>query len=304
MYCEAVEYRRGRSTIAPMLLADLHCHSRASDGAYSPAEVAARAAGHGVTLWALTDHDTLDGVPEAQAAAAQLGMDFLCGAEISVSYAGKTVHIVGLGMDSSNAALLQGLAQTRSGRAGRMQAMADKLAALGIAGAYHGALAFSETEDGLSRTHLAQFLVQAGHCASMQAAFDRYLADGQAAYVPFEWAKLQDAVGWISGAGGVAVIAHPARYKFADALEQAFFTDFVAAVGQAVEIMTGSHQPHELAPYADLAKQFGLAHSCGSDFHGVGNEDYDLGHYPYISLKGIAPVWDLLQTRILPAARV
>jgi hypothetical protein len=287
-----------------MLLADLHCHSRASDGAYPPAEVAARAASHGVNLWALTDHDTLDGVAQAQAAAAQLGMDFLTGVEISVTYAGKTVHIVGLGMDVGNAALVQGLAQTRRGRAGRMQAMADKLALLGIADAYAGALAFADSEDGLSRTHLAQFLVQAGHCSSMQAAFDQYLADGKPAFVPFQWAKLQDAVGWIRGAGGVAVVAHPARYKFADALEQAFFADFVAAGGQALEIMTGSHQQHELAHYADLAQQFGLAHSCGSDFHGVGHEDYDLGHYPFIKLSGLTPVWDLLTTRILPAARV
>jgi hypothetical protein len=285
-----------------MFLADLHSHSRASDGAYTPAEVAARAASQGVSLWALTDHDTLDGVPEAQAAAHALGMDFLVGVEISVTYAGKTVHIVGLGLDATNPGLLQGLAQTRSGRSGRMQAMADKLAALGIAAAYQGALNFSESEDGLSRTHLAQFLVQAGHCASMQAAFDRYLADGKPAFVPFQWAKLQDAVGWIRAAGGVAVIAHPARYQFADALEQAFFADFVAAGGQAVEVMTGSHQPHELAHYADMARQFGLAHSCGSDFHGVGNDDYDLGHYPHTVLKGIAPVWDLLPTRIWPAA--
>ena len=206
-----------------MLLADLHCHSRASDGAYSPAEVAARAACHGVNLWALTDHDTLDGVAQAQACAHSLGMDFLTGVEISVTYAGKTVHIVGLGMDASNAALLQGLAQTRSGRSGRMQAMADKLATLGIADAYQGALTFSESEDGLSRTHLAQFLLQAGHCASMQEAFDKYLADGKPAFVPFQWAKLQDAVGWIRGAGGVAVIAdHPWRAKqAAEALKQA-----------------------------------------------------------------------------------
>lgn len=285
-----------------MLLADLHCHSRASDGAYPPAEVAARAASHGVKLWALTDHDTLDGVSEAQTAAHSLGMDFLVGVEISVTYAGKTVHIVGLGMDAGNAALLQGLAQTRSGRAGRMQAMADKLAAMGIADAYAGALAFADSEEGLSRTHLAQFLVQAGHCSTMQAAFDQYLADGKPAFVPFQWAKLQDAVAWIRGAGGVAVVAHPARYQFPAALEAAFFADFVAAGGQALEIMTGSHQPHELAHYVDVAKQLGLAHSCGSDFHGVGREDYDLGHYPYISTQGIAPVWDLLQTRILSAA--
>lgn len=284
-----------------MVLADLHSHSRASDGAYAPAEVAARAASLGVSLWALTDHDTLGGVAEARAAALTLGMGFLNGVEISVTYAGKTVHIVGLGVDSENAALLQGLAQTRAGRSGRMQAMADKLAALGIAGAYAGALQFAAGPETLSRTHLAQFLVQAGHCSSMQAAFDHYLADGKAAFVPFQWAKLQEAVAWIRGAGGVAVIAHPARYKFDDALEHAFFSDFVAAGGQAVEVMTGSHQLYELARYVNMAQEFGLAHSCGSDFHGVGNDDYDLGHYPYISTKGLRPVWDLLEPRILRA---
>lgn len=284
-----------------MYLADLHCHSRASDGAYTPAEVAARAAGNGVNLWALTDHDTLDGQPEAQAAALALGMNYLTGVEVSVTYAGKTVHIVGLGVDTANADLLQGLAQTRGGRAGRMQAMADKLAALGITGAYAGARAFADSEEALSRTHLAQFLVEAGHCASMQAAFDRYLADGKAAFVPMQWAKLADALAWIRGAGGVAVIAHPARYQFDALREQALFTDFVAAGGQAVEIMTGSHEPHELAHYVDMARQYGLAHSCGSDFHGVGHEDYDLGHYPYIGLADLPPVWNLLQERIVLA---
>jgi hypothetical protein len=284
-----------------MVLADLHSHSRASDGAFSPAEVAARAASHGVTLWALTDHDTVDGVAEARASALALGMDFLSGVEISVSYAGKTVHIVGLGVDTSNAQLLQGLAQTRSGRSGRMQAMADKLAALGIAGAYAGALHYAASPEALSRTHLAQFLVESGHCPTLQAAFDKYLADGKAAFVPFQWAKLADAVGWIRGAGGVAVIAHPARYKFDAMVEHALFTDFVAAGGQAVEVMTGSHQAHELPHYADLARQFGLAHSCGSDFHGVGNDDYDLGSYPSMNLKTLPPVWDLLHSRIVRA---
>ena len=282
-----------------MVLADLHSHSRASDGAYAPAEVAARAASLGVTLWALTDHDTLDGLAQARASALALGMNFLNGVEISVTYAGKTVHIVGLGVDASNSNLLQGLTQTRAGRSGRMQAMADKLAALGIAGAYDGALQFAATPDALSRTHLAQFLVQAGHCNSMQAAFDQYLADGKAAFVPFQWAKLQNAVAWIRDAGGVAVIAHPARYQFSDMLEHAFFTDFVDAGGQAVEVMTGSHRLHELRRYADMAKQFGLAHSCGSDFHGVGNEDYDLGHYPFTDVSALKPVWDLLESRIM-----
>lgn len=284
------------------VFADLHCHSLYSDGRLSPKDLAQQAAAAGVTLWALTDHDTVAGVAEARVAAQQAGMDFLSGAEISVTYCGKTVHVVGLGMDEDNPSLLAGLAATRSGRDGRMRAMAGKLAALGIADAYVGALRFAGNPELLSRTHLAQFLVAAGHVATMQAAFDRYLADDQAAFVPMQWATLSAAVGWIRGAGGVAVMAHPGRYAFTPLQELALFDDFMAAGGQALEIMTGSHQAHEMPHYADLARERGLAHSCGSDFHGI-KPDEALGRYPRLNVADITPVWALLPERIQRASK-
>ena len=279
------------------MLADLHSHSTVSDGMLAPAALAQRAHANGVTLWALTDHDEVGGLAEAAQAARALGMDFLNGVEISVSYAGKTVHIVGLGIDPSNAALLEGLAHTRSGRGQRARDMAHKLEGMGISGAYAGAVALAGNPQLLSRTHLARYVVAQGHCSSMQQVFDRYLGDNGPAFVPHQWAKLADAVGWIRGAGGVAVIAHPGRYGFNATAEWSLFTDFVAAGGQGLEVATGSHRPDELPTYADLGRQFKLAHSCGSDFHGSKESRHDLGHYPQISLK-LPAVWDLIPERI------
>ncbi len=275
------------------MLLDLHSHSTVSDGLYRPSELAALMAQAGVGCWALTDHDTVDGIAEARAAAHKLGLRFVAGVEISVTYMGKTVHIVGLGVDENQADLQAHLLATRSGRDGRMQAMADRLGDMGIAGAYEGALALAGNPELLSRTHLARFLVQAGHVPSVQAAFDRYLADGQPACVPMQWAKLGDAVAWIRAAGGVAVMAHPGRYDFSPLQEEALFADFIAAGGQAVEVMTGSHREHELPHYAALAQRLGLAHSCGSDFHGI-KEGEAPGRYPQMDLAGLPCVTGLL----------
>ena len=279
------------------MLADLHSHSTVSDGMLTPTELAQRAHANGVTLWALTDHDEVGGLAQAAQSAAALGMDFLNGVESSVTYANRTVHIVGLGIDPENPTLVQGLAQTRSGREQRARDMALKLEALGVAGAYEGAVALAGNPELLSRTHLARYVVAQGHCSSMQQVFDRYLGDDGPAFVPHQWAKLADAVSWIRGAGGVAIIAHPARYKFTSLLEDALFTDFVAAGGQGLEVATGSHRLDELPTYADLGRQFQLAHSCGSDFHGSSESRHDLGHYPQIKLD-LPAVWDLIPERI------
>ena len=279
------------------LNADLHCHSVVSDGTLTPEELAPRAAANGVELWSLTDHDEIGGQHRAIAAAHAAGMAYLTGAEISVTFAGVTVHIVGLGFDPDNAALREGLAETRDGRIPRARDMADQLAKVGIAGAYDGALKYVGNPQLVSRTHFARFLVESGVCRDTPEVFRKYLTEGKPGYVPHRWAALGDAVRWITQAGGVAVIAHPARYKFTANEEYALFSEFKAHGGQGVEVVTGSHTAAEYVTYADMAREFGLAASRGSDFHGPEESYTDLGKLPFLP-DTLTPVWELLEHRI------
>ena len=279
------------------LNADLHCHSVVSDGTLTPEELAPRAAANGVELWSLTDHDEIGGQHRAIAAAHAAGMAYLTGAEISVTFAGVTVHIVGLGFDPDNAALREGLAETRDGRIPRARDMADQLAKVGIAGAYDGALKYVGNPQLVSRTHFARFLVETGVCRDTPEVFRKYLTEGKPGYVPHRWAALGDAVRWITQAGGVAVIAHPARYKFTANEEYALFSEFKAHGGQGVEVVTGSHTAAEYVTYADMAREFGLAASRGSDFHGPEESYTDLGKLPFLP-DTLTPVWELLEHRI------
>ena len=279
------------------LNADLHCHSTTSDGTLVPEELAARAHANGVDLWALTDHDEVGGQQRALEAAQQLGLKYLSGVEISVTFADTTVHIVGLGFDHNDAQLNQGLADTRDGRGPRAREMAAQLEKLGIPGAYEGALKYVGNPRLISRTHLARFLVEAGVCKDTPEVFRKYLADGKPGFVPHRWAKLGDAVRWITQAGGVAVVAHPARYHFTPTVEYALFTEFKAHGGQGVEVVTGSHSAAEAVRYADVAREFGLAASRGSDFHSPDESYTDLGQLPPLP-DGLTPVWDLLAHRV------
>ena len=279
------------------LRADLHCHSTMSDGTLTPEEVAARAHGRGVMLWALTDHDEVAGQQRAAREAEQLGMDYLTGVEVSVTFAGITVHIVGLGFDADNAALVQGLAATRGGRDERGREMAAQLDAAGIHGAYEGAMRYAGNPALLARPHFARYIVEQGVCADVSEVFRKYLTEGRPGYVPHRWAQLGDAVHWITEAGGIAVIAHPGRYRFTANEEYAFFTDFKAHGGQGVEVVTGSHTPAEYATYADMAREFDLLASTGSDFHSPEESHADLGSLPPLP-QGLTPVWEPLANRI------
>lgn len=279
------------------LNADLHCHSVISDGTLTPEQLALRAAERGVELWALTDHDEVGGQHRAATAARSAGLDYLTGTEISVSFSGSSVHIVGLGFDADNAALTQGLYDTRNGRGPRAREIARQLELAGIPGAYEGALRHAGNPELISRTHFARFLVENGVCADTYEVFKRYLTEGKPGYVAHVWANLHDAVRWIVDAGGVAVIAHPARYDLSHNEEYALFTKFKELGGQGVEVVTGSHRPHEYASYADLAVEFGLAASRGSDFHSPDESQIDLGQLPYLPSQ-LTPVWELLEDRI------
>ncbi len=283
------------------LNADLHCHSVVSDGTLTPEDLAARAKANGVELWALTDHDEIGGQHRAAAAAHSQGLAYLTGTEISVTFADTTVHIVGLGFDPDNAALAQGLAATRGGRGQRAQEMAAQLAEVGIAGAYEGALQFVGNPELISRTHFARFLVETKVCRDTAEVFRKYLIEGKPGYVPHRWAALGDAVRWITEAGGVAVIAHPARYKFTATEEYALFSEFKAHGGTGVEVVTGSHSATEYLTYADMAQAFGLAASRGSDFHSPDESHTDLGALPLLP-GHLTPIWETLAHRVRPAA--
>ena len=280
-----------------ILNADLHCHSVISDGTLTPEALAERAKTNGVELWALTDHDEIGGVGRAAAAAKAQGLNYLTGAEISVTFAGETVHIVGLGFDADNTALTQGLHNTRGGRSQRAMDMAEGLAKVGIKGAFEGALKFVGNPELISRTHFARFLVESGVCSETHEVFRKYLTEGKPGFVPHRWATLRDAVTWITQAKGVAVIAHPGRYKFTANEEYALFTEFKAHGGQAVEVVTGSHTTQEYVKYAETAKEFGLAASRGSDFHSPEESRTDLGALPFLPGE-LTPVWDLVAERI------
>lgn len=283
------------------LNADLHCHSVVSDGTLTPESLAERAKANGVELWALTDHDEIGGQHRAAAAAHAQGMAYLTGTEISVTFANTTVHIVGLGFDPDDAQLAQGLAATRGGRRERAQDMAEQLAKVGIAGAYEGALQFVGNPDLISRTHFARFLVESGVCKETSEVFRKYLIQGKPGYVEHRWAQLGDAVRWITEAGGMAVIAHPARYKFSANEEFALFSEFKAHGGRGVEVVTGSHSAAEYVTYAAMAQEFELAASRGSDFHSPTESHTDLGTLPLLP-GALTPVWELLSDRIRYAA--
>jgi len=269
--------------------ADLHCHSNVSDGLLPPADVARRAAHGGVTLWALTDHDEVSGQAEARANAEALGMRYVTGVEISVTWAERTVHIVGLNFDATNRTLIDGLHATCHGRAARAREMGVQLERIGIAGVFEGALQYVSNPDMISRTHFARYLVDHGYARSVSEVFERYLAEGKPGFVPHRWSKLDDALAWIRGAGGEAVIAHPGRYRYTPVEFGALFGQFKDLGGVAIEVVTGSHTPDQYGEYARVAQRYGFEASRGSDFHAPG-EARELGGLPPLPAN-LTPVW-------------
>lgn len=272
------------------LKADLHSHSRHSDGVLSPGELVARAVSRGVQMLALTDHDDTSGLEEARARAQAAGVTFIDAVEISVTWGGESVHVVGLRIDPTHAGLAAGLAGVRSGRRARAEAMASELEKIGIPGTLDGARRFATNPELLGRTHFARFLLERGHARDLQGVFKRYLASGKPGYVPHQWASLDEAVGWIRASGGLAVMAHPGRYRFDERRREELFSEFRDAGGAAVEVVTGSHSTDQVALYARVARKFGLLASAGSDFHGPGESRRDLGDVPDLP-AGCIPVW-------------
>lgn len=277
---------------------DLHTHSTASDGTLVPAQLVARAAANGVDVLALTDHDTLDGQEEARKAADAAGLTLYPGVEISVSWGGRTIHIIGLGVDCSNETLCCGLADLTEYRRWRAAEIGRRLATRGIEGALEGAQAFANRQM-IGRTHFARFLVQQGHAQSVRDVFKRYLVKGRPGYVAGDWASLEDAVTWICGAGGQAVIAHPARYRFNTAKLRRLIGLFKEQGGVGIEVVSGSHSRDECLVFARHAREHGLLASAGSDYHGPENPWVELGRLPPLP-KGCRPIWSDWEAQGLP----
>lgn len=273
--------------------ADLHCHSTVSDGWLEPEEVVRRAAANGVELLALTDHDELGGLDEAARVAGELGLRFVNGVEISVSFAGETIHIVGLGFDHRHPALIEGLKQVRSGRDARARRISEALEKAGIRDALGGARQFARNPELVSRAHFARFLVASGVMPDVKTVFEHYLVRGKPGFVEHEWASLEEAVGWIREAGGIAVIAHPARYRLSTAALEELFDRFVAAGGEAVEVVSGAHSEDEMRRFASIARRRNLLASRASDFHGESESPVDLGRCNPLP-SDLTPVWSRL----------
>ena len=274
-----------------MLNCDLHCHSTASDGLLPAADVVRRAAANGVDRLALTDHDDLDGLAAASAAAEEVGIAFTTGVEISIEWEGLQIHVLGLAFDPGNVALNAGLAGIRSGRVDRAQRMSRELEIVGIRDSFAGAMRFAENPSLISRAHFARFLVERGVCKDVRSVFESYLVPGRPGYVDHRWATLADSVGWITGAGGIAVVAHPGRYKLSPRDMRRFLAEFKEVGGRAIEVMSGSHSQENVGTFGRLANEYGFLASRGSDFHGPGESYVDLGKLPPLP-DGLKPVWE------------
>jgi hypothetical protein len=282
---------------------DLHCHSNVSDGLLPPAELVARAQAAGVEVLALTDHDDTSGLDEARATAAALGMFFVNGVEISVSWKKHTLHIVGLHVDPTHAALQLGLAQIRAGRMERAVRIAAELAKAGIPDSLEGARAFAENQQLIGRSHFARFLVAQGYVKDVKTVFKKYLVQGKPGFVTHQWAELGEAVGWIRAAGGIAVLAHPGRYPIGSTNMRTLLAEFKEAGGTAVEVMTAAHTAEHSRLFAGYAEEFGLLASRGSDFHGPGESYIEPGRLPDLPAT-CTPVWhDWAETQALAVSR-
>ena len=268
---------------------DLHSHSTVSDGSLSPEHLVARAIDQGVDVLALTDHDGTEGITAAQAAAQGTKLSLVTGVEISVTWGSSTIHILGLMVDHKNASLQKGLEKIRDYRKERAVKIAERLEKSGISGAYEGASQYASPVM-LGRVHFAKFLVDKGHAKNINDVFKRYLVRNKPGYVSGEWATLAQAVNWINGAGGQAVIAHPARYKMTATKLRRLITEFKELGGVGLEVVSGRQHPEEIKTLAKLANDFNLLASCGSDFHSPDNTWVELGRLPELP-SSVNPIW-------------
>lgn len=278
-------------------LADLHCHSTASDGILSPAELVSRAKSQGVTLLALTDHDTLDGLAEAREIGDQLGVTVLSGIELSSRWGKRPVHIVGLNLDPVSTELRRAIALREGLRRERAERIAERLEKRGFGGALEGGRALAG--DGvIGRPHFARWLVQQGHVEDEAQAFKRYLGAGKVGDVKVDWPQLDETVASIRAAGGTPVLAHPLKYGLTRTLLRRLLSDFLKVGGGAVELVCGRQNPVQTRELRQLMESVAaelqrptLHCSVGSDFHQPEQPWRELGcaRLP----EDVEPVWNL-----------
>lgn len=270
---------------------DLHSHSTVSDGSLSPTQLIQRAVQQGVTTLALTDHDTVAGLAEAQVCANQLNLRLIHGIELSVTWQMRCFHIVGLNINSNYEPLMQLSAQLQQTRYERAIKIAEKLEKKRIMGVWD-AVSKAAGEGMITRTHFADFLVAQGYVRSQQEAFDYYLSKGKPAYVATTWVDLAQAIAWINEAGGVAVLAHPLRYGLSAKWMRWLLGEFKTMGGLGIEVITSRMNPDELRLITNYAQQFELAGSVGSDFHNPNNQWVELGRLAQLP-NNIKPIWEL-----------
>lgn len=273
-----------------MFNCDLHCHSTCSDGLLEADAVARRAAENGVDLLALTDHDSLDGLSAARAAAELAGIGLVNGVEISIEWQALQIHILGYAFASDDRGLEAGLESIRSGRIERAQRMSAELAKVGIEGAFDGAMRYAANPSLISRAHFGRYLVESGAARDLRSVFESYLVPGKPGYVEHRWATLAEALDWVHAAGGLVAVAHPGRYKLSRSDMRRFLSEFKDLGGQAIEVVSGSHTQEHVELFTRYAKEYGFLASRGSDFHGPGESYFDLGQLPSLP-DGLKPVW-------------
>ncbi|MEN8802958.1 MAG: PHP domain-containing protein [Thiogranum sp.] len=269
---------------------DLHSHSTASDGTLEPASLVVKAHAAGVAVLALTDHDTLDGLAEAEQAVSGLDLSLIPGVEISVTWQAMTIHVLGLNIDPHNQVMSDGLQELQELRDWRAGEISRKLAKKGIAEALEGAGRFRKGRI-LSRTHFAHFLVEAGYAASIRDVFKHFLVKGKPGYVHSEWVTMERALGWIRQAGGLPVIAHPARYSLTRSKLRRLVGEFRSAGGVGLEVVSGSHSRDETLHMAAVCREHKLFASCGSDYHGPEKPWVELGRLRRLP-EGCIPIWE------------
>ena len=253
-----------------------------------------RAHAHGVDLVTLSDHDETAGVPEAHDMALELGMRFVSGVEVSVTWGDdQTIHVIGLGIDIYNQALSDGLEAVRGGRDARAVRIGDELAKVGIIGAYEGAMRHARNPALISRSHFARYIVECGLAKDVKSVFSAWLGRGHPGYIPHQWATLEQCVSWINGAGGIAVVAHPGRYWMEPKVMESFLGEFKELGGRGIEVLSSSHRPDKVEIFADYARRFGFLASRASDFHAPGESWTDLGKLPDLP-PDLKPVWSEL----------
>lgn len=270
------------------MICDLHAHSYYSDGELAPTDLVALAEQRGVEVLALTDHDSVDGIPEAQAAARDSRVRLIVGTEISAMWFNHDIHIVGLNIDPEHPILIDGLKRHQAMREQRAQKMGELFIKQGIPGAYEAARDYAQ-QGLIARPHFARFLVEQGHVKDMGTAFRKFLRRGKPCYVPTQWCSVTDVVDWIKQAGGIAVLAHPARYKLTKTQLQHLLRDFVGAGGQGIEVAASSHTAQDVLTMARYSKEYELLASQGSDYHGPSSHA-QLGLMPQLP-NDCQPIW-------------